>query len=56
MERICPACGVKRNELAFERLIDGHVVRSRECVHCIAGAARKDHRMRKARARKGLGR
>lgn len=49
MNRRCPTCNEKRNELAFQRLIDGHVVRSRECIHCIADAARAFHRERKRR-------
>jgi Zn ribbon nucleic-acid-binding protein len=53
MERACPSCGVKRGKFAFVRLIDGHRVPTRECVHCIAAAARAQHKERKRRYARG---
>jgi len=49
MKRRCPTCNVKYGELAFQRLIDGHIVKTRECIHCIAEAARLFHKRRRAR-------
>lgn len=49
MNRRCPTCKELRGELAFARYIDGHVVKTRECIHCVAAAARQFHRERKAR-------
>lgn len=47
MDRVCPRCKEKRGELAFGRYIDGHVIPTRECVHCIAADAREFHRNQK---------
>jgi len=49
MERRCPTCNEKRGELAFQRLIDCHIMKTRECVHCIAAAAREFHKRRRAK-------
>jgi hypothetical protein len=49
MSRRCPTCKELRGELAFQRIIDGHVVPTRECVHCIADAARAQHIAQKRR-------